>query len=398
VTENNTVIIAVSVVGGVVLLSAVMISFSILCYSRTKKTKRPIIRPPDFQQLAFSDFNLKNQKVEKMKKNQKFMLGSMETLLLKEEFADLAIKVLKEDEAFIRNLMIVYEANGMSLNILSHYVKKYIATQSKTSPGTIFREDSVCTKLFRTYSMMVAMPYLWKTLANILHEVVMENEHGRGHSGLQGFELDPTRISHEDVDEGIRKFNLLLLCQKIFVAIKNSAADVPAEMREFFKAMYDALKDQLPEKDPTVVVGSFFFLRIICPALVLPHQYGLLPDPSTGEWGQQTGRVLMLVSKVLQSLSNKAEFGAKESFMNKLTEFVETNSSSMHMFVEDLVNCQMIDLQIRDDTVPTAVHVEAMKLVYKDVSKNGEEVVAEVYKQYSAEKAKKLRDRIVLLT
>jgi len=320
----------------------------------------------------------------------------MEKLLLKEKFADLVLKVLHYEESAVRNMMVIYEANSLSVSLLNYFTQKEM-TAHTTEPDTVFRADSACTKLFRKYAMIVGLPYLWKTLGKVLHEVMEESEKGR-ESGGEDFEVDPNRVSTEDVDEGIRKFNLLLLCQKIFVAIKKSVVDVPPEIREFFKNMKDDLKEAIPSAEPTQVIGSFFFLRLICPALIQPQKYGLLPDPVEGQWGPKTARVLILVGKVLQSLSNKADFGNKEDFMSKLNEFVATNKTAMVQFVDELVNCDIINVQPLEDTIPKPIHNQAMKMLHRAVAKNEEAICEEINKQYDDENAKKLKDRIVLLT
>ncbi|XP_026688354.1 ras GTPase-activating protein 1-like [Diaphorina citri] len=47
----------------------------------------------------------------------------------------------------------------------------------------------------------------------------------------------------------------------------------------------------------TRVVSGFIFLRLLCPALLNPRQFGLLPSPPP----PQAGRSLVMVAKVRQS-------------------------------------------------------------------------------------------------
>lgn len=59
----------------------------------------------------------------------------------------------------------------------------------------------------------------------------------------------------------------------------------------------------------TRVVSGFIFLRLLCPALLNPRQFGLVseqPSPAAT-------RSLVMVAKCLQNLANLVEFGGKVS-------------------------------------------------------------------------------------
>jgi hypothetical protein len=49
--------------------------------------------------------------------------------------------------------------------------------------------------------------------------------------------------------------------------------------------------------------GAFFLLRMICPAIVSPQKYGLIPELST-----HSLRTLILISKMVQIIANQEEF------------------------------------------------------------------------------------------
>jgi len=79
--------------------------------------------------------------------------------------------------------------------------------------------------------------------------------------------------------------------------------------------------------------GGFLFLRFFCPALVQPLQHGLgnviagLEDPAVR-------RVLVLVTKVLQNLANKVQFGSKELFMAPFNGFLEDNAPAVADYLD----------------------------------------------------------------
>ncbi|KNC56133.1 uncharacterized protein AMSG_02148 [Thecamonas trahens ATCC 50062] len=84
----------------------------------------------------------------------------------------------------------------------------------------------------------------------------------------------------------------------------------------------------------SVTVGGFFFLRFLVPALTAPHAYGLLEGPPN----KSAQRVLILLAKVIQNLSNGKEFGSKEPFMAKMNEFVVSNHDAMSQFLDSLTS------------------------------------------------------------
>lgn len=55
------------------------------------------------------------------------------------------------------------------------------------------------------------------------------------------------------------------------------------------------------------VVSGFIFLRLLCPSLLNPRQFGLVGEQPT----PSATRSLVMVAKCLQNLANLVEFGGK---------------------------------------------------------------------------------------
>ena len=85
-------------------------------------------------------------------------------------------------------------------------------------------------------------------------------------------------------------------------------------------------------KGRQVAVSGFIFLRFICPAIVSPENYGLIPH----QLNPQQRRSLILISKVLQNLANGVRFGNKEAFMTPANSFLEENETLMISYLESL--------------------------------------------------------------
>ncbi len=81
-----------------------------------------------------------------------------------------------------------------------------------------------------------------------------------------------------------------------------------------------------------VLLSNLIFLRFINPAILVPHQCGIVKDEPT----KGTQRQLVLITKVLQNLAANVEFGKKEAFMTKLNDFIRANFGQMNNFLSSL--------------------------------------------------------------
>jgi len=102
-------------------------------------------------------------------------------------------------------------------------------------------------------------------------------------------------------------------------------------MRKFFNLLRQLVSQIFPESS-LKSVGSFFFLRYMCPAIVAPNAFDLI----TGELNDpDVRRALTMIAKVLQNLANEvAKF--KEEFMEPLNSFLTNNIGNIKKFYEDI--------------------------------------------------------------
>jgi hypothetical protein len=118
-------------------------------------------------------------------------------------------------------------------------------------------------------------------------------------------ELDPTRKGRNE--------NLPVLLdhvQGILGGVEAQVAHCPPPLRAVLQSVRQ-LASQRWAKEPLVQytsVSAFIFLRLVCPAVLNPKLFNMLPDfPS-----ETTARNLTLVAKVIQNAANMTEFGEKE--------------------------------------------------------------------------------------
>ncbi|CAJ0910696.1 2683_t:CDS:2 [Entrophospora sp. SA101] len=84
------------------------------------------------------------------------------------------------------------------------------------------------------------------------------------------------------------------------------------------------------------LIGGFFFLRFVNPAIVTPQAYMLVD----GIPGNHPRRTLTLIAKMLQNLANKPTY-SKEEYMIMINSFVEHNKQRINKFLLEL--CEVGD-------------------------------------------------------
>ncbi|KKY18408.1 putative gtpase activating protein sar1 [Phaeomoniella chlamydospora] len=114
--------------------------------------------------------------------------------------------------------------------------------------------------------------------------------------------------------------------------------ETPYGIRWICKQIRSLSRRKYPDaQDQTIctLIGGFFFLRFINPAIVTPKSYMLidaLPD-------EKPRRTLTYIAKMLQNLANKPSY-AKEPYMAKLQPFIHNNKERVNKFMLDLCEVQ----------------------------------------------------------
>ncbi|KAL9126410.1 MAG: hypothetical protein Q9217_004538 [Psora testacea] len=115
--------------------------------------------------------------------------------------------------------------------------------------------------------------------------------------------------------------------------------ETPYGIRWICKQIRSLSKRKYPDaNDQTVctLIGGFFFLRFINPAIVTPRSYMLI-DSQPAEHPKRT---LTYIAKLLQNLANKPSY-SKEPYMIKLQPFIEQNKERVNKFMLGL--CEVSD-------------------------------------------------------
>ncbi|CAF4893384.1 unnamed protein product, partial [Rotaria sp. Silwood2] len=120
--------------------------------------------------------------------------------------------------------------------------------------------------------------------------------------------------------------NLCLLTQDVFQPIIDSSLQFPLQLRILCSCLYQVVQQRFLEY-PLQPVSTVIF-RFLNPALVLPHEYGIVdaqPLP-------RIKRGLTLVSKILQSIANNLIF-TTEFHMRCFNDYLRSTFDSVTNFI-----------------------------------------------------------------
>ena len=114
--------------------------------------------------------------------------------------------------------------------------------------------------------------------------------------------------------------------------------EIPYGIRWICKQIRSLSKRKYPDaQDSTIctLIGGFFFLRFINPAIISPISYMLI-DKHPAE---NPKRTLTYVAKILQNLANKPS-ASKEPYMQALQPFLQENRDRISKFLLDICEVQ----------------------------------------------------------
>lgn len=168
------------------------------------------------------------------------------------------------------------------------------------------------------------------------------------------FELDSTKVGPgEDVSRN--KQNVVNATELFLNAICVSANEAPRAFREVCHCILTSVKERYPEAKYTAL-GAFIFLRFFCPAIVSPESEGLIKPNVMISRDMKRGH--LIITKVIQNLANNVLFGAKETYMIVLNDFLTGNIYKVTSFLREISQVpdlpatidNNLDLEIKNDS------------------------------------------------
>ena len=189
----------------------------------------------------------------------------------------------------------------------------------------LFRGNSLLTQALEFHMRRLGKEYLEEVLGSKIFEINEINP---------DCEVDPGKLhSSEDVQQHWTQ--LIHLTTEVWQCIASSAARLPPELRHILKYIRAVAEDRYGDFLRTVTYTSasgFLFLRFICPAILNPKLFGLLRDHPR----PRAQRTLTLIAKGLQALANLSTIGKKETWMDPMNRFLNTNRQSLKDFLDQV--------------------------------------------------------------
>eukprot|EP00004_Rigifila_ramosa_P000089 TRINITY_DN10115_c0_g1_i2.p1 TRINITY_DN10115_c0_g1~~TRINITY_DN10115_c0_g1_i2.p1 ORF type:complete len:659 (+),score=154.91 TRINITY_DN10115_c0_g1_i2:245-1978(+) len=248
---------------------------------------------------------------------------SLRDILVPDDDVTLALAIMsassakKDDTA--RALLTAFLSKGKAFALIEAAIKEEVAKTIQET--TLFRVDNNATKLIKAMATLRGDKYLIATLQPTAARVA---------SSTIGFEIDDKKIEGgQSLEKNLQ--NLKDVTEACITAIVSSVAACPPELRTVCHLLKTHVVAKFPQSAHQAVAG-FIFLRFFGPALLAPSKTGLL----TGDVPPDQARALLLISKVIQTMANNAQFGEKEPFMLQMNPVLASRQADLNRFLDEV--------------------------------------------------------------
>ncbi|MDP2434575.1 MAG: hypothetical protein Q8P67_02415, partial [archaeon] len=220
----------------------------------------------------------------------------------------------------------ISSATGQGPVLISSLVVREIRTAS--DPDVLFRANSLASKALDQYQKLLSHTYLARCVGPLVGKILTR----------PACECDPSAIPGGD--KGVVEKNLARLsryARQVARNILDSQALIPPELLVVYRAIREeATQLQLAHPDCRMnlvhlSVSSFFFLRLICPAILNPKLFGLASDHPS----QAANRTCTYLAKVLQTAANLVVFKDFD-LLSPLNALVGDLSSQIQKFIAQI--------------------------------------------------------------
>ena len=219
-------------------------------------------------------------------------------------------------------------------------VSRMMTTYTRRGPGQSYLKDILAEKinsLIELHDVDLEINPL-KVYENMVNQI--EEDSGELPPNLPRSITGEAAAENEQVQAIIKPRLKMLteIAEGFLSTIIEGLEETPYGIRWICKQIRSLSRRKYPEaQDQTIctLIGGFFFLRFINPAIVTPRSYMLIDQTPS----EKPRRTLTLIAKMLQNLANKPSY-AKEPYMAKLQPFITNNKERITKFMLDLCEVQ----------------------------------------------------------
>lgn len=219
-------------------------------------------------------------------------------------------------------------------------ISRMMTTYTRRGPGQSYLKSVLSERIKYLYEHELNLEI---NSLKVYDQIVQEIECDTGHlpDDLERSVSYETAAANQAVIAIIkpRIAMLMEIADSFLNVIIDSIDIVPYGIRWICKQIRNLTKRKYPDSSDYSIcslIGGFFFLRFINPAIVTPHAYMLID----GSPGEHLRRTLTLIAKMLQNLANKPSY-SKEPYMTSLSSFIDSNKLRVNKFLNDL--CEVGD-------------------------------------------------------
>ncbi|KAG1458627.1 hypothetical protein G6F46_006647 [Rhizopus delemar] len=221
-------------------------------------------------------------------------------------------------------LLACFASRGRTLDLLKAVIHKEV--QNTDTETELLRRTSIATRILSVFAKQNGADYVKSVLQPVFIKLAEKSPEERT------FELDQSKVgSGEDVARN--KQNVVSATEMFLNAICDSANEAPRAFREVCHCILTSVRERYPEAKYTAV-GAFIFLRFFCPAIVSPESEGLIKPNTVVSREMKRGH--LIATKVIQNLANNVLFGAKETYMIVLNDFLTSNIYKVTSFLREI--------------------------------------------------------------
>lgn len=250
------------------------------------------------------------------------LLAELKSLLLSpdRELARLICSTArgKEAEEVGKHLLLIMDQyhSSESLKLLDWTIEYEVNNTARI--GTLFRSETMSTKLIGSFFSSRGRSYLLKVLADPINQYLLSSPN---------LEVDPNKgvdLSQLETNTSNLKAQTTIFLNSIL----QSVSDCPKELKHILEVLRlsTARKFSNMEGCDRIAVAGYVFLRFFCPAIAMPDKYQLAPLPLN----RQQSRGLLLIAKILQNLANGTHF--TEECMEPFNSWIDSYAGAISFF------------------------------------------------------------------
>lgn len=261
-------------------------------------------------------------------------------------------------EEYIAGLVNAFGNTGLIDKIIHELIKSEISRASR--PFYILRGNSCATTALSLYSGLKGNEYLVRTLKPVLTELVNSEDF---------FDIEKLELSDPEVEKEVPLFMNYL--EKIIDSLYESISYFPKDFFKICQIIHSSTYEKFPDH-ALIAVGSFFFLRFLCPSIVNPE-----PESIITVVDYRKKKTCITLAKMLQSIANGTDNFIKWSSLTNESENLKRCSERIFEFLKVISDPKReVELRYNEDINPPLYDLNFLhKYIYYNELKIREELL-----------------------